>query len=80
VSAHFEDGEVSAEGGSCVGYVHKANAGLRYNKWVGWWGCDAFGDVGLKVDYACVGEVDVASPSGYDWVGFDACVVVFFEE
>jgi hypothetical protein len=80
VSAHFENGEVSAEGWSRVGDVYEANARLGYHQWVGWWWCDAFGDVGLEVDYACVGQVDVASPSGYDWVWFDACVVVLFEK
>src|SRR4030042_1055186 len=80
VSTHLENGQVPAKSGSRVRYVYEANARLGNHQWVGWWRRNAFGDVGLKVDYACVGEVDVVSPSCHDWGWFDACVTVLFEK
>src|SRR4030042_4104685 len=80
VASHLENCQVPAESWSRVRDVYEANARLCYHQWVGWWWCDAFGDVGLEVDYACVGEVDVVFPSCHNWVWFDARVTVLFEQ
>ena len=77
---HLKNSKVSAEGWSSVCDIDKTNTWLSDNQWIGWWRCDAICNVGLEVDYACVGEVDVASPSGYDWVRLDAFVTMLLEE
>src|SRR3989304_5592753 len=80
MSTHLENSQVPAEGRSRVRNIHQSNAWLSNNQWVGRRRCDALGDVGLKVDYARVSQVNVASPPRPNRVRLDAGVSVLFVE
>src|SRR4030042_5974642 len=78
-SSHLEYGHVSPKRWSSVGNVRHANAWLgNHQRVCGWWG-NAFGYVWLKVNYACMSEVDVLSPPCHNGIGLNPSVSMFLK-
>jgi len=79
-STHFENGQVPAKCGSSIRNVGEPYAGLRNNQWIRRRWRNPLSYIRLEIDYACMCKVDVASPTGNNWVRFNAGVTVLFEE
>ena len=56
------------------------NAGLRNHQRIGWWRRNALGNVRLEIDDACMGQVNVFSPTCNNWVRFNSRVTIFLKE
>ena len=68
------------ESGSHVVHVHESDAGLAYDERIGWWRNYTIRNIGLKVDNAGAGEIEIVSPPRNNRIRLNPFMTMFLEE